>query len=367
MQLTLRSFLLLLRDLVLILPSRWNQMTRRLLYILGILRSRFLSRNPERRDEVLASAQCGPAKSNLTTLIYASQLPPPLTAITGDNTSLVTSLTPAAISIAVRGLPVDDALHEPHENHDDDHSDANSYMLAGTNPISRSPDIARHHDEPDPINGDLSQNREESTSDSPATISPSNPRPHSPHSHCPAPLPIERHLGYRPESQYSLRPPPESSGRLPPHLSDAEAAARGYFPAPSFPVLPSSAQSTRPTSVASSASSRVTRPVTPVRTASITDTPRRGNRSSTPASAHQRVHETPLDSPELREVVPQITGSTHGGHRSATAGLRPSTPLQEGRLRPMIAINRYKKHREVRVKFSDENHVLPPVTTEFVG
>ena len=82
MQLTLRSFLPLLRDLVLIFPKGWNQMTRRLWYILGILRSRILSRNPERRDEVLLSAECRPAKSNPTAVICASQLPPLVVAIT---------------------------------------------------------------------------------------------------------------------------------------------------------------------------------------------------------------------------------------------------------------------------------------------
>ena len=319
-------------------------MTRRLWYVLEILRSRILSRNPERRDEVPPSAECRPAKSNLITAICASQLPPPLTAITGDSASLVTSLTPTAISIAVRGIPVNDALHEPHENHDDDHSDADSYMLAGTNPISRSPDIARNHDEPDPIDGDLCQNREESTSDSPATISPNNSRPHSPHSHSPAPLSIERQLGHRPEPHCSHRPPPESSSS-PPHLSDAEAAARGYFPAPSFPALPSSAQSTRPPSVASSASSRVTRPVTHVRTASITDTPRRENRSSTPTSARQRVHETPQDALELRQAVHQTTGSIHRDSHSTTASLRPSTTPSEGRLRPATMIRRHENSR----------------------
>ena len=282
---------------------------------------------------------------------------------------LVTSPMLTTISIEAHRLTVDDTLHESHENYGADHFDVGGYMLAGSNPISRSLDTARHHDEPDPIDGGLSQNRQEPTSNSPAIIPPNNSRPSSRDSYCPAPLHTEHRVGYRPEPQYSHRPPPESSHHSPPQPNNAETAARGYLPAPPSPEPLSSAQSARPPAVASSVSSRVTRPVTPVRTASITHTPRRGNRSSTPTSARQRAHEPPQDTPELRQVVHQTTGSIHHDSHSATASLRPSTTPPEGRLRPMIGINRYKNSRKVKIDigYSGENHVLLPVTTKFVG
>ena len=354
MKLILRSVLLLLGDLVLAFPKRWNQMTHRLWYILGILRSWFLSRNPERRDKILPSVECRPAKSDPATVICVSRLPPPLTPITdtNGNAPLVTSPTLTTASIEVRGLVIDEVLHQSHENHGADHFDANSYMPVGSNPSSRSPDIARHHDELDP---DLSQNRE-ATSGSPATISPNDSRPPSLYPHRPAPLHTERHLGYRPESRCSHHVPPESSCRSPPHLNDADGAARGYLPEPPSPAGPSSAQSTRPPSVSSSISSRIyraTRPVTRVRTASVINTLRRGNISSTSA-----LHETP---------VPQRPGSTHGDHRRVAVSFDPLVAPQYGRLRPMVEIDRYGEREKVVVADGFNTHLLPPVTTVFAG
>ena len=110
-----------------------------------------------------------------------------------------------------------------------------------------------------------------------------------------------------------------------------------------------------------------TGPTTPVRTASITNPPRRGNGSSTPTSARQRVHETPQDAPEPRQAVHQATGSVHRDSHSATASLRLSATPPEGRLRPMIEIDGYEKHSKVKIAASYQRYLLPPITTKFVG
>ena len=343
MRLTLRPFLLLLRDLVLLCRKRWGQITHRLWYIFGFLRSRFLSRCSERKDEIRPSAERRSAKSSPTTVICASQLPPQLTSIAGGDTPQVVIDESPAIPIAVRRPTIDNTPQEYHENNGADSPDVNDYKLSESEPISRSPDTAPRYDEPDPIEGAFSQNREESTSNSPVTPSRNNARPPS-RSHRPASLHAEHHLGLPSEPQSSHRPLSESGYHSPPY------------------------QSSRPPSVTSSTSSRVYRasgPFTPVRTPHpITDAPRRRNRPHTPASTRQEVHEEPLDAPELREVVPQTSGFSHHD-RSATARPRPSTTPPGGGLRPMLGINRYEKNRKVTIEETSEIHVLPPVTTEF--
>ena len=300
-------------------------------------------------------------------MICASRLPPPLTLVTGGDTPLVNESP--AIQIAVRRPTIDDTRQEYHENNSTDRSDVDNYMLSESRPVSRSPDSVRHHDEPDPIEDVLSQNQEDSTLNSPATISPSNSRPPS-RSHRPASLHAEHRLGYRPGSQYSHRSPSESARHPLPYLNGAEVAASGSL-VPPPPGPPFSTQSTRTPSVASSVSSRVysaSRPFTPLRTPyPITDAPRRRNRSSTPASTRQRVREAPPEAPELRQAVHHTTGSIHRDSESATASLPSSATLPEGKLRPMIAVARYEKHRKVKIGDASENHVLFPVTTEFVG
>ena len=365
MRLTLRSLLLLLKELALLLHRRWDQMARRLWYIFGFLRSRSLPRHPERRDEIRPSVERRSTKSNpspATAVICASRLPPPLTPIPGGDTPLVIDESPT-IPIAVRGPTTDDTRQEYNGNDSADHSDVDNYMLLESKPLSRSPDSVRLHDEPEPIEDVLSQNPEDSTSNSPATVSPSNSRPPS-RSHRPASPHTEHRLGYLPGPQYSHRPPSESAHHPLPYLNGAEAAASG-----SLLVPPT--QSTRPPSIASSVSSRVysaSKPFTPLRTPyPITDAPRRKNRSSTPASARRRVHEAPLEAPELHQAVHHTSGSIHRDSHSATTSFRPSTTLPEGPLRPMIAIARYEKHRKVKIEEASGNHVLLPITTEFVG
>ena len=311
MRLTLRPFLLLLRDLVLLCRKRWGQITHRLWYIFGFLRSRFLSRCSERKDEIRPSAERRSAKSSPTTVICASRLPPPLTLVTGGDTPLANESP--TIPVAVQGPTIDDTRQECHENDSADRSDVDNYMLSEIKPVSRSSDSVRHHDEPDPIEDVLSQNREDSTQNCPATISPSNSRPPS-RSHRPASLHAEHRLGYRTGSQHSHRPPSESAYYSPPYLSDREAAASGSVFVPPHLGPPSSTQSTRPASI---------------------------------------VHQTTGSIPA--SIVHQTTGSIDSDR----------TAPPEGRLRPMIQIERYEKHRVGKLRRTIRKLVLPPVTTEF--
>ena len=373
MRLTLQSLLLLLKELALLLHRRWDQMARRLWYIFGFLRSRFLPRHPDRRDRIRPSVERRSTKSNPSparaTVICASRLPPPLTPIPGGDTPLVIDESPT-IPIAVRGPTIDDTFQGYHENNSADQSDVDSYMLSGSRPISGSSDVAPHYDEPDSAEEVSSQNREESISNSPAVVSPNNSRLPS-WSHRPASLRSESRLGYRSGPQYPHRPPLESAHHSLPHLNGAEAAARGSLLAPPLSGHPSSAQPTRTPSIASSTSARVysaPRPSTPVRMPRpITDLPTRRDRSSTPASTRRRVHETPLGTSEPHQALHQTAGSVHRDSHNVTAGFRPSAALPEDKLRPMIAINRHEKHRKVEIEDASENPILLPVTTDFPG
>ncbi|KAF9791947.1 hypothetical protein BJ322DRAFT_1026338 [Thelephora terrestris] len=212
MRLTLRSFLLFLRELVLLFRKRWHHMARRLWYILGDLRARFSSRNPERRDKIRPSVERRPAKSSPTTVICASRLPPTATPIAGGDTS----------TIVVCTATVNDIIQESHENNSAHNLDVNTY-----------------------------QNREGSISGSSATISPNNSRPPSQNSYRPAPILPERRLGHPPDPQCSCRPPSKSAYHSPSNLDGAEAVARGYL------EPPSSAQFAFPPSVNTSVSSCV--------------------------------------------------------------------------------------------------------------
>ena len=79
------------------------------------------------------------------------------------------------------------------------------------------------------------------------------------------------------------------------------------------------------------------------------------------------MYEARPDSPELRQLADQTTAPAHHDRNSGIASFGPSTTSSEGRLRPMIAIDRHERHRKVKIEHSGEHHVLPPVTTEFIG
>ncbi|KAF9782854.1 hypothetical protein BJ322DRAFT_179603 [Thelephora terrestris] len=193
MRLTLRSFLLFLRELVLLFRKRWHHMARRLWYILGGLRARFLSRNPERRN-ICPRVERRPAKSTSTrsTVICASLFPPTATPIAGGDTP----------TIVVRTATVDDTIQESHENNSAHNLDVNTH-----------------------------QNPEGSISGSSETIgSPNNSRPPSQNSYRPASILPERRLGrHPPDSQCSCRPPSKTAYHSPSNLDGAEAVARGYL------------------------------------------------------------------------------------------------------------------------------------------
>ena len=182
MRLTLRKFLLLLKELTLLLHKRWDRMARRLWYIFGLLRSQLLSRYLERRDEIRPSVDRRPAKrDDPTTVISASQVPPSFTPINANDTP----------TVRVRGPTIDDTLQQSHENNDAHNLDAD-YM---------------------------SQSQEGPTLNSPGTISPNHSGP--PSRHC----------------------SPSQSPYCPPsHLNAAEAVHLIVSPSPS-PAPPSSAQS----------------------------------------------------------------------------------------------------------------------------
>ena len=109
----------------------------------------------------------------------------------------------------------------------------------------------------------------------------------------------------------------------PPSLNSAESSDRGYLAQRPYLRPSSPAQSTRAPSIAASVSSRVycaSRPITRVRRPSpMANAPLHGDRSPTPASFRQSVHET----------------------RSDVSG--PEPPQLES-WTTMIGIDRYEKH-----------------------
>lgn len=366
MELTLKSFLGLLRNLLSFFRTRWDYLARRLWHIFSTFRVRLSSQNqnPKKRDDI-RRIQYRPAKPSRTTVICASQLPPPLTPIVGEDSPVIAS--PSPVSIQVRQptiLPPEDILEESQEGNADN-LDVDGYFRGGSRSITRSPDFAGYHDEPSPIHVVLPLNREESTSTSPVTPS----RPNSISSYRPA----SQYSGFRSEwSPYSHRPPSEHSYRSPSNLNGAESAARGYLPERPSPRPSSPAPSVRAPSVAGSVTSRVyraSRLKTRVRMPSpMANAPHRGDRPSSPASVRPSVPETHPDVPvpELPQPESQTTGSAHRGRNSVTVSFGPLPALPPmGKLRPAIGIDRYQKQKQVIIEDVDRDHVCLPVTTEF--
>ena len=348
MELTLQTFLRLLRNLALFFRKRWIHLARRLWYIFSNLRLRISSQHPKKTGDIRRNSSRS-AKPSMTTVICASRLPPPLTVtpIAGGDSESPVIASPSPVSIQIRGptiLNPADILEESNGNNTD-HLDAEGW---GRGPISGSPDFSGYHKEPDHIRIDLPSHREGSTSSSPVTPS----RPNSTHSSRYSYRPTSQYSGFRPGdlpwSQYSHHPPSEHSYRSPPSLNGAESAARGYLAERPSPRPSSPARSARPPSIAGSVSSRVyrvSRPITRVRRPSpMANAPLHGDRSPTPASFLQSVHET----------------------RSDVSGPEPPQPESRATaLRPMIGIDRYEKHKMVTVEIIDKNNVCSPVTTQF--
>ena len=364
MELTLRSFLLFLRKLVSFFRQKWDQSARRLWYIFGFLRSRILSRR-SKRNEIRPSIERRPPKPS-TTVVCASRLPPSsrivthgtsrappssqLTPIPGGDTPIA---SPAPIPIQVRHPTIrSDTIDETHENYSHEHLDVNGYLLADSGPISRGPDPPTHHDEPESIQDVLHPHGDDHAPSNPVIPSLPASRPLSQYSY----RPDSQRSAYRPPSQYSYRS----------HLSGAEAAARGYVPPSPVSSSPALSISVRPPSVAGSTTSQVyraSRPTTRVpRPSPVRSRSRRGAGSSTPASPCPSVHNA---LPEPPQPEPRTSEFIRRGRPSTAVSFGLASPPKD-RLRPMIGIDRYAKHKAVVIEEKIHQHVSPPVTTRFV-
>ena len=352
MELTLR-FLLFLRKLLSFFRKRWDQSARRLWCIFAFMRSRILSQRPKKRDEIRRSTEHRPVKSP-TAVVCASRFPPPLTPIAGGDVPIT---SPTHLSVRRPTIPIPgDAAYESNEN--SSLFGVDGYFLEGSGPITRSPDSPTSHHEPEAIH----------------TVLPLRQEDHDHHSPVFPPRPISQYSGrsgsqhsvYRPQSQYSIHPPSHYSNRS--HLNGAEAAARGYLDAPPPPRPSSPAPSVRSGSLTGSVASRVyyaSRPTTRVRRPSaMRNMSRRGVRSPTPASARSSVHDV---LPEPPQPEPRTSESIRGDRPSTVVSFVPLMPTPpKDRLRPMIGIDRYEKHKMVVIEDTIHSHVSPPVTTEFV-
>ena len=267
MDFTVRSLLSFLRKLVSFFRRRWDRSTRGLWYIFALLCSRPPSPCSKKNVVHRRSTKSRSAKPSPTSANCASRLPPSFIA---DIPAVVPSTT---IQLATLGSGANQSTR---------HLDVGDNFLQE---IESLDSVAGRHEEPEPIHAVQPPNGED-----PASSSPPIPL---------TPYPGPRESGYtgsHSESQSSLRPPSEHSYRSPPNQSCVEAATRGYFPAPSSPML-----SAGPPLVASNVDS----------------------------------------------------------------GPSPTRPLN-GRLRPMVGIDRYGKHQEIIIVDDLEEHICLPVTTQFV-
>ena len=274
MDFTVRSFLSFLRKLVSFFRRRWDQSTRRLWYIFALLCSRAppCSKKNEvhRRSTKSRSAKPSPTSANC-----ASRLPPSFIA---DIPAVVPSTT---IQLATLGSGANQSTR---------HLDVGDNLLQE---IESLDSVAGRREAPEPIHAVQPPNGEDPASSSPVIPSRSHPIPLTPY-----PGPRESgYTGHHSESQSSLRPPSEHSYRSPTNQSGAEAATRGYFPAPPSPAL-----------------------------------------SAGPAL-----------------VAPNVD-----------SGPSPIPPLPYGRLRPMVIIDRYEKHKDTIIVDDLQEHICLPVTTQFV-
>ena len=375
MELTTRSFLQFLRNLISLFRKRWDQSTRRLWYIFAFLCSRFSPRHPK-KNESRRRIEPRPAKPSLTSstaVICASQFPtgPKLTPIPGGHTPFIASPEPT-VSIQIRRptiLDTEDDLYESHENQTAGHLDIDGFVLGQSGSISRPHDAEDHNDGPEPIHIFTPHYQEGFTSNHPVIP----PRPDSiapSESSYRSTSQYASHRPYRPGSQYSRRLS-EYSVRSLSNLHGAEAAARGFTSA-SPALRPPSPTPSRAPSIAGSVVYRASRPVSRVRKpAPMKNAPRSRSklraRSSPPASARHSIHEAPPDVPKPPQPDSRATGSVHGDRHSEVVNLFPSSaPSPDGKLRPMIAIDRYEKQKHTIIADDPHEHICLPVTTQFV-
>ena len=364
MELTVR-LLLFLRKLVSFFRTRWEGSIRRLWYIFAFVRSRILLRCPQGRDEASKRIEYRPAKPP-TTMICTSQFPRALLPIAGGDTPVA---SPTPVTIQIRDpviLNQPDAVYETHENPSSESPDIGGHFLKESRLVSRSPDSVSHR-EPERAHVVMSSQREDRVYSPPAIPS----RPPSGHSHRPT-LPYRpqsQYSGHRPPSQYSHPSPSHHSYRSPEYLRGAEAAARGYHNSqPPSTRSSSPAVSIRPPSPAPSVAShvyRASRPTSRVRRPlPMRNASRQRARSSTPAQTRKSVHNAPPDLPRFES---RTSGSIHRDCPSMATSFGPILPAPpKDRLRPMMGIDRYDKHKAVVIQDVVTPHTSLPVTTQFV-
>ena len=373
MELTTRSFLQFLWNLISLFRKRWDQSTRRLWYIFALLRSRISPQHPK-KNESQRRIEPRPAKPSSTTVICASQFPtgPELVPIPGGGTPFIASPEPT-VSVQIRRptiLDTENDLYESHENQSASNLNVDGFVLGQSGSISRPHDVEDHNDEPEPIRIFAPHYQEGFTSNHPVIP----PRPDSippSESSYRSTSQYTAHRPYRPGSQYSHHIS-EYSVRTLPKLHSAEAAARGFAPASPSLRSPSPAQSIRAPSITGSVIYRASRPFSRVRKpapmkGALGSGPALRFRLSTPASARHGIEEVPRDIPELPQPDPRTTGSVHGDRDNEVVNFYPpSAPPPDGKLRPMIAIDRYEKQKLAIIADDLQEHIGLPVTTQFV-
>ena len=193
MELTLRSFLLLLRRLVSFLHRRWDQSTRWLWYILSFVRSRSSSRHPK-GDATRRSTEPRPA-SPPPAVICASRLP-------RDDSGTPAITSPGLISTQARQptIPSDGGTlsYATHEDQNTEHQGAD--FLEEGRQVSSDP--AGHRDEHEHTHITVPQGRADFSSNSPVT--PSRPASQRLSQHSDR---QPHRAEYPPQSQYSQPPP----------------------------------------------------------------------------------------------------------------------------------------------------------------
>ena len=369
MEFTLQSFLRFLRNFVSIFRNRLGHLANRLWHIFAIFRSRSPPSHPKKTDDTRRRIRSRSAKPSSTAVICASRLPPPLTPIIGGDSPDLSSLSPVSIQVR-RPTNNPEDIPEEYDGNNADRLDADGYFPEA---MSGSPGYTTgYHDDPDPIHHDLFINREDSPSTPPVIPTRPDSRPSSGYSRSQTSQYGAYRTGYWQESQRSLRAPSVPSFRSQRSLSGAESAARGYIPEHQPPRPPSPTRSHYAPSLAGSVASRVysaPRPTTRVRRRSpMTNAPRRGDRSRTPVSVHQGVQEIRIDVPvpELPQPEPRTTESVSRDRNSAVVSVGPLRDQPpEGKLRPMIGIDRYEKQKAVVIEDVKKEQVCLPVTTEF--
>jgi hypothetical protein len=218
-----------------------------------------------------------------------------------DDSGTPVTTSPGPISTQVHQPTIssdgDSLSYATPEDQSTEHQGVDGHFLEEGRQVSRSPDSAEHRDESGFTHAILPPNREDLTSNSP--IAPSLPASRPP-SRCS--YRQSHHAGYPLPSQHPQRPPSVHSYHPAWHLNGAEAAARGYAP-----------PSTRPSS-----------PARPLRPSSI---------------------------------AVSVTSQMYRAPRPTSVNSGP--PFPRGILRPMIEIDRYKRHKMAPIYNISRRHFLP--------